>query len=121
MITNVPPSNDATESLKQLFNGAFYQTLPVDENTYSVIYGFFLERTNLKDSADALTQTLISLCYNNKINPLSVLTEFDKTTNESNFKKILISVFNTGRTPTSKIGYSQGIQPNKWVARNIVV
>lgn len=119
-MTNNLPKNDQNLPVKQLFNGSFYQSIPVDENTYSIVYGFFFDRTSLKESADVLTQTLISLSYNNKLNPIDVLKEFDKDTSESNYKKILISVFNAGRYSSSKLGYGKGTTINKWVARNIV-
>jgi hypothetical protein len=120
MASNLPATSSENIANQRIFNGTFFQEIPIDENTHSIVYGFFLGKTGLKESADSLTQSLLSVCYNNKFNPIDILKEFDKATTESNFKKILIGVFNTGRNPTSKIGYSKGTSVNKWVARNIV-
>lgn len=118
-MTNNLPNTNQNQNYKQLYNGVFVQAVPIDQNVYDIVYGFFLERTNFKEAADSLTQTLLSLSYNNKVDPLAVLKEFDKATNESDFKKIMISVFNAGRYPSSKIGYNKDSTPNKWVVRNI--
>ena len=105
---------------KNLFNGTFYQNIPVSEGVYDLVYGYFLSKTNLKESADALTQSVLTLSYNTKINALDVLKEFDKAPNESDLKKLMISVFNTSRGATSKLGFSNGTVINRWVERNIV-
>ena len=120
MSNNLPSQSKETQALRQLFNGSFYQSVPVDEGTYSIIYGFFLDRTNLPDAAEALTQNVLTIGFNNKVNPLDVLKEFDKAATESDFKKILIALVNTGRIPTSKVGYNRGSSVNKWVQRTIV-
>jgi len=105
---------------RNLFNGTFYQNIPVSEGVYDLVYGYFLSKTNLKESADALTQTVLTLSYNTKINALDILNEFDKAPNDSDLKKLMISVFNTSRQSTSKLGFSNGTVTNRWVARNIV-
>jgi hypothetical protein len=115
------PSTANTEKVEKIFNGAFYQEVPMSENVYSVVFAFFLEKmNNLQDVAQSLTQILIAVCYNNNLQPLDILKEFDKATSESSFKRILINVLNTNRYPSSKLGYSRDSATNKWVARNIV-
>ena len=113
-----------TEEQKQysrnLFNGTYYQNIPVSEGVYDLVYGYFLNKTNLKESADALTQAVLTLSYNTKINALDIINEFEKAPNESDLKKLMISVFNTSRGATSKLGFSDGTTINRWVARNIV-
>lgn len=105
---------------KNLFNGTFYQNIPVSENVYSIVYAFFFDKTKLKESADVLTQSLLTLSYNSNVNPVDIIQEFNKAPNDSDYKKLLISVFNTGKPNTSKIGFSNGTVLNRWVARNIV-
>ena len=92
--------SDITNTIQQaynqnLFNGTFYQNVPVSEGVYDLVYGYFLDKTDLKESADALTQTLLTLSYNTKINAVDILTEFDKAPNDSDLKKLMISIFNT--------------------------
>ena len=117
---NLPTVSKETQSLRQLFNGSFYQNVPVDEGTYSIIYGFFLDRTMLPEAADTLTHTVLTIGFNNKINPLDVLNEFDKAATDSDFKKILVALVNTGRVETSKVGYNRGSVTNKWAQRAII-
>lgn len=120
MVNNLPANNSNTK-VEQMFNGAFYQHIPVDEGTYTVVYSFFLDKMNgIEDIAKTISQALIVSCYNTKLNPLNLLNEFDKVATESAFKRQLIAVLNKNRYPSSKLGYSRGITPNKWVQRNIV-
>lgn len=105
---------------KNLFNGTYYQNIPVNEGVYDLVYGYFLSKTNLEEAADALTQTVLALSYNTKINALDILNEFEKAPSDSDLKKLMISIFNTDRADTSKIGFSNGTTVNRWVARNIV-
>lgn len=115
------PTTTTNEKVEKIFNGAFYQEVPISENVYSIVYAFFLEKMNgLTDVAESLTQILIAVCYNNSLQPLDILKEFDKATSESSFKRILINVLNTNRYPSSRIGFSRNSATNKWVARNIV-
>lgn len=108
------------QNLKDFFNGAFYQSVPVDQNLYDLVYGYFFSITNSKESADVLTQTLLTVSYNSKINALDIIDEFKKSSNDSELKKLMIAVFNTNKDSTNKLGYSSGTTTNKWVARNIV-
>lgn len=120
MVNNLPADKPNTK-VEQMFNGAFYQSIPVDENTYTIVNTFFLGKMNgIEDVAKTLTQSLITMCHNTKLNPLDLLNEFDKVASESDFKRRLIAVLNQNRYPTSKLGYSRGITPNRWVQRNIV-
>jgi hypothetical protein len=115
------PTTITTDKIEKIFNGAFYQEVPINENVYSIVYSFFLEKMNgLQDVAQSLTQILVAVCYNNKLQPLDILKEFDKATSESSFKRILINVLNTNRYPSSKLGYSKDTYTNKSVLRNIV-
>ena len=119
-MANLPTTSSESNALKKLFNGAFYQSVMVDDSTYNLIYGFFLDRTGFKESADALSSTLLTLANNQKINPVDILSEFDKATSESDFKKVLIALFNNSRISTSKLGYSLNKTTNKWVDRTIL-
>jgi hypothetical protein len=62
----------------------------------------------------------VTLGHSNKINPLDLLKEFDKTANESDFKKVLLALFNSGRISTSKLGYNRNVVGNQWVNRTIL-
>lgn len=118
-MSNLPNISQETLNNKRLFNGSFYQVASVTEETYNIILTFFFERTKDRQSADMLTQSLVTLGYNNKLNPLDILKEFDKPTSDSDLKKIMIAVLNSSRFPTSKLGYQGSIPPNRWTNRNV--
>lgn len=119
-MSNLPNTNQENNNLKQLFNGAFYQNINIDSDSYDIIYGFFLDRTGNKDAANALTSSLITLGSNVKLNPLDLLQDFDKATSESDFKRVLLALFNSGRISTSKLGYNKNVLGNQWVNRTIL-
>ena len=121
-MSNLPGTLDTptNSAMTQLFNGVYYQSVLIDQGSYDLIYGFFLDKTGLAASADSLTQALISIGFSNKVNPTDILKEFDKATTESDIKKILIALFNGSKMPTSKVGYKKNVAQNKWVIRNIV-
>jgi hypothetical protein len=120
MSSTISSAQAAENYNRNLFNGTFYQNIPVSENVYSIVYSFFFDKTKLKESADALTQSLLTLSYNSNVNPIDIIQEFVKAPNDSDYKKLLISVFNTGKPNTSRVGFSNGTTINRWVSRNIV-
>jgi hypothetical protein len=120
-MANLPVTSKETQSLLELFNGSFYQVVPVDEGAYDVIYGFFLDRTGVTEAADSLTQAVITIGFNNKVNSIDIIKEFDKAATISDMKKIMIALFNSSKLPTSKVGYNKGRKINVWVERNIVL
>ena len=120
MTTTLPSLAKETIALRTLFNGTFFQSMPVSEDVYGAINAFFLERTGLQEAADALTENVLTIAYAKNYNPIDILKEFDKAAVDSDLKKILLALFNSGRFSTSKLGYGKGQQTNKWVDRNII-
>lgn len=118
-MSTLPSINSEVQSLRLLFNGLYYQEVPVDEGTYDVIYGFFLDKTGLAEAADSLTQAVLAIGFKNNVNPIDIINDFNKAATVSDLKKIMIALFNGSKSPTSAIGYNKGITSNKWVARNI--
>jgi hypothetical protein len=102
------------------FNGYFSQPLQVSDAVWGQVYGYFFSLTNDVDSANALAQGVIALTYNNNLDPLTVIAQFQSAPNSSSVKQLLISFFNSAKGATSKLGYkiNNATPPN--VARNIV-
>lgn len=119
-MANTPIDTNST-STQTFFNGYFSQPIQVSEAVWGQVYGFFLSLTKDKDAANALAQSIISLTYNNSLDPLVVLQEFQKAPNSNNIKNLLISFFNASKGSTSKLGYKQNNSVNPYVARNIIV
>ena len=116
MATNLPDSQTQTQ---EFFNGYYSQQISMNPNVYNQIYSFFVNKTESESAAKQLTQTVMILTYNNNLDPLQILKDFNKAASDSDFKTLLITFFNSFRGPTSKIGYSNNTFKNEWVHRNI--
>jgi hypothetical protein len=116
MATNLPGDQSQTQ---QFFNGYYNQQITMNSNDYNQVYSFFLGKTSSEVAAKQLTQTVMIITYNNHIDPLRILNDFNKAASESDFKTLLITFFNSFRGPTSKIGYSNNVFQNQWIQRNI--
>jgi hypothetical protein len=117
MATNLPSSSTVTQ---QFFNGYFNQTITMNQDVYNQVYSFFVSKTTSASAAQQLTQTVMILTYNNKLDPLQVIADFSKAASTSELKNLLITFFNSLRGPTSKIGFGNQPSTNQWVQRNIL-
>lgn len=117
MATNLPEQKTQTQTF---FNGYFNQDVTMDPDVYNQVYSFFKSRTSSTVAANQLTQTVMILTYNNKLDPLIVINDFAKAANTSEFKTLLMTFFNSLRGPTSKIGYANNVNRNEWIERNIL-
>ena len=118
-MANIPNNTDAN-SPQTFFNGYFSQTLQVSSAVYGQVNGFFLARTSNSAVADSLSQDLLTLTYNNNLDPLIMIAEFDKAASESDLKKLLISFFNASKGATSKLGYFNKRTDNNLIKRSIL-
>lgn len=118
MATNLPNTTNSTT--RQFFNGYFDQSISINPDVYNQIFSFFSSKTASKAAAEQLTQSVMILTYNNKLDPLHVIRDFNKATSQSELKNLMVTFFNSFRGPTSKIGYSNDIVVNQWVQRNIL-
>ena len=118
MATNLPNNTSQTQ---QYFNGYYNQPVTMDPDIYNQVYSFFTSKTASAEAAKTLTQNVMILTYNNKLDPLAVIKDFSKAASESEFKILLITFFNSLRGPTSKVGYGNTRYVNQWVQRNIKV
>lgn len=114
------PINSQPLNTQIFFNGYFSQPIQVSDAVWGQIYGFFYDLTKNSDTANVLAQSIITLTYNNNLEPLSVIKQFQTAPNSNNVKNLLISFFNNAKGPTSKLGYKNlnSTPPN--IARNII-
>lgn len=120
MATNLPQEQYASVSQNDYFD-QFYQTRsPVSGNQFDAVYTFFLSRTNNnKEAAKSLASSLLEVTYQNSIDPMVVLDDFKKYTQNESFKSALIGLFNGTRRNTSKIGFSANTTPAPRTLRNV--
>jgi hypothetical protein len=114
------PSTTTYDSSQTFFNGYFSQPIQTSADVWGQVYGYFLTLTKSADAANALAQSVISLTYNNNLNPLEVIQQFQTAPNSNNVKQLLISFFNSSKGATSKLGYKNNTSVSPNVARNLL-
>ena len=107
-------------STDAFFNGYFSQTIQVSDAVWGQIYGYFIGLTKNSESANALSQAVIAICYNNNLDPLTLLKEFQANPVQSNVKTLLISFFNSTKGSTSKLGFKNNLNTSKYIERNLL-
>jgi len=113
------PNTQFTDT-QVFFNGYFSQPIQVSDAVWGQVYGYFYTLTNDVDSASSLAQSVITLTYNNNLNPLDLIQQFQANPNTNNTKSLLISFFNNAKGATSKLGYNKNTTTAPLVARNII-
>ena len=109
-----------TISTQDFFNGYYNQPIPVDTVVYNRVLTFFKSKTSSLAAAEQLTQNVLALTFKNKLDPIEVIQDFDKATNNSELKMLFITFFNSLRSPTSKVGFGNSNKTNQWIQRNIL-
>jgi hypothetical protein len=118
MATNLPGT---TSNTIKFFNGYTNQEININPEVYGQVYAFFEAKTSSKSAAEQLTQNVILLTYDNKLDPLKIINEFNKAASESELKTLLVAFFNSLRPSTSKLGFSSNTNyTNQWIQRNIL-
>jgi hypothetical protein len=117
-MANIPVTSVDQE--QTFFNSYFNQSLQIDPVQYNEIFNFFRSRTGSRSAALSLTDMLIALTYKNNLDPNRMLLEFQKTTDSSSYKKLIISFFNSQKGPTSKLGFRNTASTNQTISRAIL-
>jgi len=121
MSTNLPQDQNINGISQENYFDQFYNTQsPISGDQHDAVYAFFLSRTNNnKEAAKSLATSLLEITYQTGINPMAVLDDFKKYTQNESFKTALIGLFNSTRRNTSKIGFSANTAPAPRTLRNV--
>lgn len=118
-MSNLPKTTDDYNT-SAYFNGYYQTNLPVNGQKYDSVLTFFLKRTNgNKVAAEALTASVVTIAQNRGLDPLTFVDEFKKYKDNDSFKAALLSLLNSDRRPTSKLGYTVLPQANPMIVRNV--
>lgn len=117
-MANLPLTNPT--DVQAFFNGYFTQPIQVSDAVWQQVYGYFYNITNDVNAAAALAQNVITLTYNNNLNPLDLIKNFQSNPNQNNVKNLLISFFNSVKGPTSKLGFNKNTTVSASVSRTII-
>lgn len=122
-MSNLPKQaaqNSQGSNANSFFDGYYTTTLPVNGQKYDAVLTFFLRKTEgNKVAAEALTASLMVIAQNRGIDPMSVIEEFKKFNDDESFRAALISLMNSNRRSTSKLGYAITPESNPYVVRNV--
>lgn len=111
-------SNDA--NVNNFVNSYYSKSIPTSGMNYDAVLTFFLARTKGdKTAAEALTSSVLILATGKGLNPISIIEQFKKITDNQSFKAALVALLNSDRRPTSKLGYAAAPNPDPYVTRNV--
>lgn len=112
--------NNPSKDEQAFFDGYYNVQLPVSGAQFDAVQTFFLSRTNgEKEAARSLATSLLEITKNRGIDPMELIDQFKKYRSNDAFKNAIIALFNSGRSRTSRIGYSQPPAAAPLVVRNI--
>jgi hypothetical protein len=117
-MANIPVTT--VEQEQTFFNSYFNQSMQVNPVQYNEIFNFFRSKTGSRSAAQSLTDMLIALTYQNNLDPNRMLVEFQKTSDSSTYKKLMIGFFNSQKGPTSKLGFRNTVNSNQTISRAIL-
>jgi hypothetical protein len=117
-MANIPDTQQTDTQV--FFNGYFSQPIQISEALWGQVFGYFYTLTQSVDAASSLAQSVITLSYNNKLEPLDIIKQFQSSPTSNNTKTLLVSFFNNAKGATSKLGYNKNITTAPSVARNIL-
>jgi hypothetical protein len=118
-MSNLPKTKDDYNT--NAYFSSYYRTnLPVTGQQYDAVLTFFLKKTSgNRTAAEALTASVMTIAQNQGVDPIGFVEEFKRFNDNDSFKAALLSLLNSDRRPTSKLGYSVLPQANPNIARNI--
>ena len=120
MSNNNLPTKSGPRDTGTFFTGYYKVGRNVSGQKYDAVMTFFLKRTSgNRQAAESLTATIIAIAQNRGIDPIGLIEQFKTLTKDESFKAALISLINSDRRPTSKLGFAAEPNQNQYVLRNI--
>lgn len=116
------PSNlnsSGTNKTTRFFNNFFTPSPTISSNTNDAIVSFFQEQTGNIESAKLLAQAVIDTAFAQREDPLLVLDQFQKLTNNE-LNAFLALYLNTSRVPTSFLGIQSTAITSPYISRTIL-
>lgn len=117
-MANLPTTTVSQD--QKFYNSYFNRVLDINPATYNEIYNFFRSRTGSRTAAQSLTDMMIALTYKNNLDPNRMLLEFQKSTDNSSYKALMLSFFNSQKGPTNKLGFRSSVSHNQHISRAIL-
>lgn len=110
--------DDVDLRINEYFADYFKTEITIDPQQYDLVKAFFLQRTNNNlEAASALTSAVLVTCYELKVFPQDIITQFES----SNLKNSITAFLNLSRTGNGLLGFSKNLQPSSNTQRQIRV
>lgn len=110
--------DDVDLRINEYFADYFKTEITIDPSQYDLVKAFFLQRTNNNlEAASALTSAVLVTCYELKVFPQDIITQFES----SNLKNSITAFLNLSRTGNGLLGFSKNLQPSSNTQRQIRV
>jgi len=110
--------DDVDLRINEYFADYFKTEITIDPAQYDLVKSFFLQRTNNNlEAASALTSAVLVTCYELKVFPQDIITQFES----SNLKNSITAFLNLSRTGNGLLGFSKNLQPSSNTQRQIRV
>jgi hypothetical protein len=105
---------------RKYFNNLYAIPFSVSANVNDAVTAFFEEYTGNKAEGDNLAATVIYTALAQNLNPIDVLAQFKKLSNNQ-LNSYLTAFLNANRVKTSQLGFKTSTSTNQFVKRSILV
>lgn len=116
---SAPKLGVSQPNTEEFFNNFFTKQYNISPDANDAVVTFFEGMTDNKESAQALSASVIYTCLTEKIDPMSILKEFSGLS-QGELDAYLAMFLNLNRIPSSLLGVSNTPVTNKYVARTFL-
>jgi len=116
--TNLP-IDDIADTMAY-FAQVYDRPIEITQNVVDALYAFFISRTENKDAAMALVNSVLVTSLNERINPMTLLDDFRALGDDFVLDAHLANFLNTSRNNTSMLGVINVPRINHHIARTIL-
>ena len=116
---NTPELGVAQPTTQEFFNNFFTKQYEISPDANDAVVSFFETITDNRESAQALSASVIYTCLTQETDPMSILQEFSRLP-QGELDAYLAMFLNLNRIPSSLLGVTNTPVTNKYVARTFL-
>jgi hypothetical protein len=116
---SAPKLGVSQPNTEEFFNNFFSKQYNISPDANDAVVAFFERITDNRESAQALSASVIYTCLTQEIDPMSILQQFS-VLSQGELDAYLAMFLNLNRIPSSLLGVSNTPVTNKYVARTFL-